>query len=527
MSITHSKISGRPDGVDRTKMQPSDWNDNHVILGAFDPMDYGAVFDGVTDDSAAIQACFDAAYAVGTRAKVLFPYCQTAKINSGLTLRSGRVSVDFGGCLLDASAMTSGYALSILPNPATPYNVYQTAMPIDNFILLGSESESSNADGIYIGTLVVGAGGGVVANLGVYNFSIKGFRDGMLLGDRCWLVGFYNFIILDQWRTGITFDVQTEAGENVNFHGGVIGNVRNVGGTGTALLTNSSVNADTDVFMFGVSLDYSDVLFDHNAGALHFYGCHMEDNGTGPMGYIRYDSLSGTTFLMSGGRIHEANSTGRAKVIEVTDGDHAHITLDSVCLLSFTTKTTRPELVSVTAGSPHVSITNCAIDNTQTNGVFPLCKYSSRIYNGSFDSSPDFKGWTVGAAANMTLSIDATQQKQGPNSLKVVNTAAVTSTIVSQQLDLRRGGRILAEGWYNVPGAMSGFIAIRVHTYADNGDLLSSTVCGFLSGTTSGAWARMAGWAVPLPSAARVTFEIWSNGFSGTAYLDWFHCWEA
>lgn len=74
MPITHSKVSDKADSANTSLIQPSDWNDEHVVdvslttdvsgilpavnggMGFYNVMEYGAVADGVTDDTDAFNA---------------------------------------------------------------------------------------------------------------------------------------------------------------------------------------------------------------------------------------------------------------------------------------------------------------------------------------------------------------------------------------------------------------------------------------------------------------------------------------
>lgn len=76
MSVRHATAAS-PNGISTAQ-----WDETHVIDGVFDVLDYGAVGDGATDDTAAIQAAIDAVPAAG--GVVFFP-AGTYRLTDALT----------------------------------------------------------------------------------------------------------------------------------------------------------------------------------------------------------------------------------------------------------------------------------------------------------------------------------------------------------------------------------------------------------------------------------------------------------
>ncbi len=120
LSITHPFVSGYADGNDASKLRPSDWNATHGIsgilpttnggtgqssLGWLDVRNYGAIGDGVHNDTTEIQAAITAAAAAGGGI-VMFP--------PGVYVISAALVVPSGVSLVGA-----GYVSQILHNDNT------------------------------------------------------------------------------------------------------------------------------------------------------------------------------------------------------------------------------------------------------------------------------------------------------------------------------------------------------------------------------------------------------------------------
>lgn len=69
--ILHRFVSPKPSGPDPTLLRPLDWNASHSVEGLYDVKDYGALGDGTTDDTTAVQAAITAAAVNG--GTVFFP----------------------------------------------------------------------------------------------------------------------------------------------------------------------------------------------------------------------------------------------------------------------------------------------------------------------------------------------------------------------------------------------------------------------------------------------------------------------
>lgn len=88
LGIRHAKVSAVADGGITSKVRPSDWNADHIDTNVFNVKDttYGAIGNGIANDSTAIQSAIDACTAAGGGTAYAPP--GTYLINTALALKS-------------------------------------------------------------------------------------------------------------------------------------------------------------------------------------------------------------------------------------------------------------------------------------------------------------------------------------------------------------------------------------------------------------------------------------------------------
>src|SRR2546421_7764397 len=159
-TIKHSFTSAKADDVDSTLIQPSHWNSEHTFAGGsangdalvwasansdkvqfrnpgwIDVRNYGAVGDGSTDDTSAIQSAITAAIAIG--GTVYVPH-GTYKITSTLTL-TGQCSI-VGESISEVMGSIISDTTALNAPPAAPYLlgsvILQATAATDAFALSG------------------------------------------------------------------------------------------------------------------------------------------------------------------------------------------------------------------------------------------------------------------------------------------------------------------------------------------------------------------------------------------------------
>jgi hypothetical protein len=221
--------------------------------------DFGAVGNGTTDDTAAIQEAINAIVATASKGTLFFP-AGTYKITSSLTINVSYVSIFGESAVLNFSSLTSGAAL-VVNTTVSP--AYSNSITFISGIKLIGNSTTGNVIGIqYTSTQDV-------SHISVDNCNINTFGVGESFETNSYLISHKNTDIWD-----CTVGIQNLSGfanngENISYVGGAIFN------NGTNVIQN---NSNGDMNFTNVSFDYPTVAqFSITAGELHFVNCHIEN----------------------------------------------------------------------------------------------------------------------------------------------------------------------------------------------------------------------------------------------------------
>lgn len=246
---------------------------------------YGAKGDGITDDTASVQAAITAACAKG--GTLYFPqgvYDVAAQLlicgfnGPGVSIRGagvGSSEINFG------NSPTGGIAIG--------YSVPTFKASISD-ITINSENPSVNALGIGIGSSA-GAEGFSVSRIAVYAAGVA-----LFVSQNTFLTSFLSSAIYGN----VSIQTPASSGENIAFYGDVFSHY-----TSTASLLTITPSAGTlQVEFFGCSFDGTQVNI--SGAQAHFYGGHWEDTATSASPYFLTDGngTDPTEVTISGGTMN-------------------------------------------------------------------------------------------------------------------------------------------------------------------------------------------------------------------------------
>ena len=341
--------------------------------------DFDALGDGVTDDTAAIQAANDAIVSSGVKTTLLFPGA-TYKCNSGLTFNALYVNIIANGATLDFSSLSSGSAVTV-----TGADVVN----LGGMTIVGN-SNSGSVKGINLtGTIAQN-----IVVIRISDFVVRTFGTGIYLGDYTYIVSFNHFEVAD-----CTIDIDSEAttggGSRLVFSDFLLTS----GVSGAIGIKNTNINAD--IYCFGGAID-TDVIVNQSGGRIHFYGIHLEEDDWSTAPIIIAGGAVGTAhFEMFGGEI--LSNQGTITAANLVTIDNAITAGAGGCDFHgvyFQFGTTASGNFAGGAGAEH-----CRIFNPRGSYPFNIYSGGGIAYNGSEAIgtwTPALQGTSVAGAQTYT-----------------------------------------------------------------------------------------------------------------------------
>jgi hypothetical protein len=271
-------------------------NESHINV-----KDFGAVGDGVADDTVAIQLAINTAKGagvVGVNNRAVYIPGGVYKITSTLEVDASFTSILSNGAILEASGF-AGTVLQITTSLALPWD--QSATLYEGFEIFSST--------VIIGSVGVKLSGGAgvsiyhVAHLSMNQLNIRNMDKGLVFEDNVYIINiigtFFN-------QCNIGFFANGTNPERYTFHNCTWGSCK-------LALSINSINSDT--MLTTCSIDYNQKMLDLISGKVFFTDCHLEfANSTGAN--ITVSNESGAAFVMKGGQIACGTQPNSAKTFD-------------------------------------------------------------------------------------------------------------------------------------------------------------------------------------------------------------------
>ncbi len=470
---------------------------------------FGAVGDGVTDDSIAIQAAITYAATIGN-AHVVFPPAVAYKLNSGISIDTNKVSVDLGGNLINFAGMTTGKAITITNSSADANvrNYLNHAHPIKNGIVIGPGVATTAVTAIDItDTGVLNTLSGLLfEGLGFVNFA----KD-VNLGAGAFCITFRkcNFTILSGTPStySINIPIATNAGERNVFEDCMWNNRKNI---------LSQANANADTYFVNCSQDgFGSLAMTITGGRVTISGGHIENTDDTGIWY----NVSGTNsgLLLTGGvEMYFASATKASFSPFNSDSSCVRMGVqfgDCVYAAGAT------HSVPIVSGTGVVGVHNLAMIGT----IHPVISAKTNMLAyPSFDAGTlAGDSWTVsssGAGVTPVAAIPPTAPPTGANALHFQGGVGAETSIASIIFPIKPGQNVQGEFWWLIPTTTgTGYSFSTTANWLDAGKNVISTPYAYSRTALQTTWFRDAvNPAVPAPSGAAY-FQVAHNLFGPIA----------
>lgn len=368
-------------------------------------------------DLANLKAAHDEAVANGSGAVSLAPGGMYYIGSAGLDWRTHKVSLYGNNAIINT---TGDFLRLVATSGDTQFGSESSS--IENMKILGSGG-TSKAIHMYSTTNFKSP------RPTLKNLHITGFNKGIYCTDRAYLAMFYN-ICIDTCVYGFHQAVGSDAGENISWFGGCIGNSQ------TAILLEEDTS---QLNLFGVSIDYCTKFADIKSGILSLYGCHLERHSGWTNSAIDIAGDS-STFQMYGGDI----------IIAPNGSDT--LPYNFPAMVSFANTNNRAIFKDVkmtgiqnvddtfSIGTGLLSIEGMGSFNVPTapNRLSGVSGAMNLVSNGGFESSTIDDQWHVVTdstgtytsqlvSGNMTMALSTDRARTGTKSLKLTHGATTTN----------------------------------------------------------------------------------------------------
>ncbi len=380
-------------------------------------------------------------------------------LGTGYTHDYGYASFDGGGFLIDASAITSGFAIKITNTDPEVWSAdYMSEKFVGNFELKGN-SKTGSVAGIYTEG---GDGNATCGNLTLRNINIWNFGAGLKLYSHTW--------DLDGYKVRIhrcNYGVQVPSGgtnylARASFHGGIIASCN--------MAVELAVN-DSTVDFHGSSFDVCKRLVNISGGSrVGFYGCWIEGVGyeeTTPAEMLKIDGNGGAVVMQGGHFIPYPNAGNHNYVVNVVNPQNTMVIRDTLIY------GVSPASGYWATGSGFLDLQHLAsLPNNDSIGVRFADPTKNDLADGGFEAATLADDWFIREGgtyssrfsySNCIISTSTDYARSGSRSLKVQKvgsgSAHVAVLIPVKRMNAQAGWNL----WYRKPGNGTGTMYLRAY----------------------------------------------------------------
>jgi hypothetical protein len=390
-----------------------------------------------------------------TRIRVVAGSTITLTNSNRLTIDVAYVHVDFQGALVDATALTSGVAITVTGTTNPPYQ--QATNGFTQLRLLGPGRTVTGVTGILFTGPTSTTDLSGPSHVQPEHVNLSAFATGVSYGNHTYAIDLANW---DVYRcgTGILIPPSlADAGERYSFSNCVIFN--NTVGYDNQL-------ADADVFIFGGGIDYnSDANVKNAGGQVNLFGAHVENGAKTSADLV--NTGNGGTIRMHGGKFINTGPATWAAAILNNANNGGGVFLEGTHLAGLTSTTgylaTGTGLTSTRGTTGYDTATTCeAVADTAdllADGGFEQAQIVDRWYVAA-DTATVGSGNQY-AGTNVSMALSTAQHHSGSQALKLTKVGAVGSAAgVTLAIPLDRGQRPRLRFYYTKPGTQTGTVFI-------------------------------------------------------------------
>jgi hypothetical protein len=423
-----------------------------AIIAANAPAD-GCVY---VTDYASLDAALDAAASSATVTRIVVVAGSTITLTNAntLTIDVGFAYVDFQGCTVNATAMTTGIALNVYGSVSPPYT--QTSHGFDNLVLVGPGKAVTGVTGVSFNGVSTTVDHGP-SHLQPQHCNVSAFETGVTYGINGYCIDLLNWDIY-RCADGIKIPTGLPTGERLSYTNCVVFN-NTVG---------LNVASSGDLDLFNCSFDYNtDAHIKQGSYQIDATSCHFESGTKSTPDFVLTGNGS-RLHLFGGSWTNTQSPTWTAAILNnanngggvFIDGTHLGGLSSTSGYLATGTGITQ---VRNTTGYDIADTCEMVADTADllADGGFTQASINDRWYIASDTATIGTSNQYAGA--NISMGLDLGQHHSGTQSLRMTKTGGVGSAAaIYLSIPIPLGQRPRLRFWYTKPGTQTGTVFITV-----------------------------------------------------------------